>query len=141
MFSSMEIIFMSDVLNERYIEFVRGVMSQPSKDPDAFVARVNELHAEGVKVETALTAAVGLPGEVGEVCDIIKKVVFQGKAYTPELRAELEKEMGDVFWYVAAACMAFDLDFDSIMRKNIAKLEARYPGGKFSVERSENRSE
>lgn len=138
---------MSDVLNERYVEFVEGVMSQQSKDFVEFLTSIQNLQSYGVNgvdeinVATALTAAVGLPGEVGEVCDIIKKIVFQGKPYNEEIRTKLEAELGDVFWYLAAACLAFNLDFDSIMRKNITKLEARYPGGKFSIERSENRSE
>ena len=42
-------------------------------------------------------------------------------------------------WYWSQACMALNLDPYDIIKENIRKLESRYPGGKFSVERSEER--
>ena len=43
-------------------------------------------------------------------------------------------------WYVAQACMALDVPFDDVIRGNVKKLEKRYPGGSFSVEKSEVRA-
>ena len=54
-------------------------------------------------------------------------------------KEKLESELGDIMWYWAQACMALHLDPYTVLKKNIKKLESRYPGGKFSVEKSEKR--
>jgi NTP pyrophosphatase (non-canonical NTP hydrolase) len=48
--------------------------------------------------------------------------------------------LGDVMWYVAQACIALDVSFDDVIRGNVNKLEKRYPGGSFSVDKSEVRA-
>ena len=35
--------------------------------------------------------------------------------------------MGDVFWYLAQACIALDVDFQTVVVTNMMKLAARYP--------------
>ena len=85
------------------------------------------------------TASIGLSGEIGEFNDIVKKIFFQGKEYDDENKDKLESELGDIMWYWAQACMALKLDPYTVLEKNIKKLESRYPGGKFSVEKSEKR--
>jgi NTP pyrophosphatase (non-canonical NTP hydrolase) len=138
--AAVEELSLAAALNGRYVEFVDGVMSDASKNGEVFLTRIVELQEQGVKVETLLTAAVGLPGEAAEVTDLVKKIIFQGKPFNDEIKAKLVAELGDVFWYLAAACLALNIDFDTIMKQNIAKLESRYPGGKFSIDRSENRT-
>lgn len=124
-------------LNAEYLKFVLDLMSADSRDLEAFKKRLDTV--EGINVPMALTAAIGLSGEVGEFNDIIKKVVFMGKPVTPELQAKLESELSDVCWYLGAACLAIGTDLNTVIAKNMEKLKARYPGG-FSVERSENRA-
>ena len=51
------------------------------------------------------------------------------------------KELGDNAWYWMNGCIALGADPETIMIANIKKLEARYPGGKFDIHRSENRAE
>lgn len=51
------------------------------------------------------------------------------------------KEMGDVFWYLAQACIALDVDFQTVVMTNMLKLSARYPEGTFDITRSEVRKE
>ena len=41
----------------------------------------------------------------------------------------MKRELGDICWYIAQACMALDTSFDEIMEMNVDKLKARYPGG------------
>ena len=53
----------------------------------------------------------------------------------------MKRELGDICWYIAQACMALDTSFDEIMEMNVEKLKARYPGGEFDVHKSENRAE
>lgn len=50
---------------------------------------------------TRAITMMGLFGESGEVVDLIKKVVGHGHEITPELRAKMCREIGDVLWYWA----------------------------------------
>lgn len=81
--------------------------------------------------------ALGLAGESGEVCDHIKKFLAHGHALDLD---EIEKELGDVLWYVAMLAYQLDIPLDQIAAANIAKLQGRY-GDKFSSEKSLNREE
>ena len=53
----------------------------------------------------------------------------------------MKRELGDICWYLAQACMALDTTFDEVIEMNVDKLQARYPGGSFDVHHSENRVE
>lgn len=82
-------------------------------------------------------ACLGLAGETGEVCDLLKKALFQGH----ELDADkLIEEAGDCAWYLAELAAALDVSLETILDCNIAKLEKRYPDG-FDAERSRHRPE
>ena len=124
-----------------YLEFVDGVTSQPSKDADAFEYRIQELRGQGFDTHRLLTAAVGMSAEAGEFTEVIKKILFQGKPVTEENPFHLKRELGDIMWYVAQACIGLDTTIDEIIEMNVEKLESRYPGGSFDVHYSENRKE
>lgn len=79
---------------------------------------------------------LGLTGEAGEVVEIIKKSQFHG--HDIDL-TEMEKELGDVLWYVSQIARVSGLSLEEIATKNILKLKKRYPEG-FSVEDSINRT-
>ena len=81
--------------------------------------------------------ALGLPGEAGEVADLVKKYIFHGHDLN---RGELVKEIGDVCWYLALLCHAIDISLEEVMIANIEKLRNRYPEG-FSESASINRTE
>jgi NTP pyrophosphatase (non-canonical NTP hydrolase) len=102
---------------------------------------LSELEAEGANVTQLLTAALGLTAEAGEFTEVVKKIFLQGKPYTEENVFHMKREMGDICWYLAQACMALDVNFREIMEMNYEKLSARYPEGAFDVYRSENRVE
>lgn len=80
--------------------------------------------------------SIGLPGEVGEVMELIKKGVFHRHGVD---REALRKELGDVLWYVAGACSVLGLSMNDVMAENIEKLKLRYPEG-YSSEASKARS-
>jgi len=52
----------------------------------------------------------------------------------------MKRELGDVMWYIAQACIALGCTLEDIIYMNIEKLEARYPDG-FDSFRSNNRKE
>ena len=125
---------------DKYSHFVDAVTSDSSKDFVALADRLGELDREGANIERLTTAGVGLAAESGEFLEIVKKMVFQGKPWNDDNREHLIIELGDVMWYVANACKALDVSFDDVIRGNVRKLEKRYPGGSFSVEKSEVRA-
>jgi NTP pyrophosphatase (non-canonical NTP hydrolase) len=124
----------------RYEEFVSGVTSEASTNFVDFADRIGELDREGANIERLLTAGVGINAEGGEFLEIIKKMVFQGKPWNEDNREHLIIELGDLLWYVAQATMALDVSFDEVIERNVKKLEKRYPGGKFEINRSEVRA-
>ena len=125
----------------KYLNFVDGVTSDPSKDYKSFIASLELLDREGSNINRLTTAAVGISAEGGEFMEIVKKMVFQGKPWNDDNREHLIIELGDVMWYVMQACMALDVSLDEVVEKNVNKLKKRYPGGEFDVHYSENRKE
>ena len=125
---------------KKYEHFVDAVTSDSSKDFVALADRMGELDRQGANIARLLTAAVGISAEGGEFTEIVKKMVFQGKPWNEDNREHLIIELGDVMWYVAQACMALEIDFDDVVKGNVKKLEKRYPGGSFSIDKSENRA-
>jgi len=134
-------IMTQKVDTKKYLEFVHGVTSPPSLDYPVLSARLSELEANGANVTQLLTAALGLTAEAGEFTEVVKKMFLQGKPYTEENVFHMKRELGDICWYLAQACMALDTTFDEVIEMNVDKLMARYPGGNFDVHYSENRKE
>jgi len=126
---------------KRYIEFVDAVTSAESTDFATLLKRLTELEVQDANVPKLLTASLGMSAEAGEFTEVVKKMVFQGKPYSGDNVFHLKRELGDILWYVAQACMALDTNFDELMEMNVDKLKARYPGGEFDVHYSENRKE
>ena len=124
---------------DKYIEFVGSVTSPASRNTDEFVARINELKSKGADIQRLMTAACGITAEGGEFTEIVKKIAFQGKPYNEDNIFHMKRELGDIMWYIAQACIALDISFEEIAQMNFEKLNARYPEGTFSIERSENR--
>ena len=126
----------------KYLDFVTEVTSLPSTDLAALLSRITELDIEqDVDVPRLLTAALGLTAEAGEFTEVVKKIILQGKPYNEDNVFHMKRELGDICWYIAQACMALDTTFDEIIEMNVDKLKARYPGGEFDVHKSENRKE
>ena len=126
----------------KYLDFVTEVTSLPSTDLAALLSRITELDIEqDADVPRLLTAALGLTAESGEFTEVVKKIILQGKPYNEDNVFHMKRELGDICWYIAQACMALDTSFDEIIEMNVDKLKARYPGGEFDVHKSENRKE
>ena len=129
----------SNELFNNYKTFVEGVTSGASGDTEIFIERLKELN-QYFNVARMDTACSGIAGEAGEINDLWKKIKFHGKPWNEENRLKMIAEVGDMFWYLLHLCVQLDIDFEEAMKKNIGKLQARYPGGTFSIERSENRT-
>jgi len=101
---------------DKYAEFVDAVTSDASKDFLALSDRLVQLDEKGANIERLLTGAVGAAAESGELLEVVKKLIFQGKSWN-----------------------ALDTPLDEIIKMNVEKLLKRYPEGYFDAFYSENR--
>lgn len=79
--------------------------------------------------------ALGLCGEAGESAEIIKKLFRDDDGtgvleLSPDRRAKLAFELGDVLWYVANLAREAGLNMDDIAELNVVKLTARQAADK-----------
>ena len=126
----------------KYLDFVKGVTSEPSLDWPVLASRLSELEVTAdCNVSQLMTAALGLSAEAGEFTEVVKKIFLQGKPYNEDNVFHMKRELGDICWYLAQACMALETTFDEVIEMNVEKLQARYPGDSFDVHNSENRKE
>jgi NTP pyrophosphatase (non-canonical NTP hydrolase) len=65
---------------------------------------------------------LGLPGEVGEVLELLKKNIRDGGKLDKEA---LKKELGDVAYYWARICSAHGFKPSEVLKANKAKLQGR----------------
>ena len=84
-----------------------------------------------------MNAMLGLAGETGECCDLVKKCFFQDGR---DIRADLKDELSDVLWYIAEGVSAMGLTLEEVAQHNVDKLRRRFPDG-FDPERSLHREE
>lgn len=125
-----------------YKDFVAAVTSNESNNFAAFDSRLIELQVNSnVNMALLLTGSIGLGAESGELQEIVKKMIFQGKPLNEENIFHMKRELGDIMWYWINTCRALNLDPNDVIDENVRKLESRYPGGHFSAWHSENRKQ
>ena len=113
-----------------YVKFVNSVTSEQSRQYTAFEKSLYTMKTEHlVPPERLLTATLGLSAEAGEFGDLVKKCIFQGKELNEENKLHMKKELGDIMWYMAQACLALGVTLDDVIKTNIEKLEKRYRNG------------
>lgn len=73
---------------------------------------------------------LGISGEAGEIVEKWKKLLaYRDGELTPEDKAEMAKEIGDVLWYLSVFADMLDLSMDDIATQNAAKLASRKKRG------------
>ena len=97
-----------------------------------------ELISEDGKKDMITNGVLGLAGETGECCDIVKKYKYQGHDLNKE---KLLDELGDVLWYLAETASGLGVTLEEVANYNLDKLHKRYHGNKFNKEDSINRPE
>ena len=130
-----------EVIDHR--NFVNSVTSEATINSEAFIDRL-VVFLDGdmnwTEPQRLLTGGIGICSEGGELLDLVKKLLFQGKEPTPELREKIKLELGDVMWYVQQVLIWGGWSLNEVLAENTNKLGGRYPEG-FSVDKSENREE
>jgi NTP pyrophosphatase (non-canonical NTP hydrolase) len=126
----------------KYKEFVKAVTSKESEQlSEMFYSMKDNESKSDVNMSLLLTGGIGLSSEAGELNEIIKKCIFQGKPLNDETVFHCKRELGDIMWYWITSCRALGLDPNEVIEENINKLKSRYPGGEFDAHYSENRKE
>lgn len=80
--------------------------------------------------------AMGLGGESGELLNKIKKIIRgdYGTELPEEKRKDIQQELGDILWYIAALCTFFGFGMNEVMTSNILKLNKRHSENKIHGE-------
>ena len=130
---------MNQNLLEEYMDFVDKVTSETSKSTDKMRERIDYLNSRDIEMSRLLTAGIGLSGEVGEFNEIIKKVMFQEKTFDDVAHEHMKRELGDIMWYVAQACLALKVDLVDVINGNKEKLSKRFPQKQFNEQDDANR--
>jgi len=85
------------------------------------------------KKDEVFHLVLGLCGESGEIAEKVKKIVRDhGSDFSKLNKDDLVKELGDVLWYVAVLADHFDITFEEVAARNIAKLADRKNRGLIS---------
>lgn len=67
---------------------------------------------------------IGLSGEVGEVCNEIKKLERDdNNKLTEKRKLKITEELGDTMWYLTGILNRLNLKIDDILQNNINKLK------------------
>ena len=125
---------------QKYTKFVDAVTSDESKDFLALSDRLVRLDEKG-RTSNDLWPAININAEGGEVMEIVKKLVFQGKPWNDETKKHLIKEVQ------VTPCVRYPMS--NPLEKYLSmrwlwqcfKTWNRYPGGIFDPWYSENRQE
>ena len=126
----------------KYKEFVKAVTSKESEQlSEMFYSMKDNESKSDVNMSLLLTGGIGLSSEAGELNEIIKKCIFQGKPLNDETVFHCKRELGDIMWFWITSCWALGVDPNVVIEENINKLKSRYPGGEFDAHYSENRKE
>lgn len=102
--------------------------------PTSIILTLNEYQTAAARTanpaltdrERLLDAAAGLAEEAGEILGVVRKHVYQNRAFS---REELEAELGDALWCLAMVARSAGITLDEVAAANVAKLRARYPDG------------
>lgn len=74
-------------------------------------------------------AGLALVGEVGEVCDVIKKAsIYTDEQKYTDCREKLIEEIGDFIWQTFALLNSLNLTFEEVIEYNVSKLNNRHKG-------------
>lgn len=77
-----------------------------------------------------LYPVLGLAGEAGEIAEKFKKIIRDNDGYINAKNEDLiEKELGDVLWYLSEICNRLGYSLEEVAKRNIEKLNSRKERG------------
>ena len=104
--------------------------SNPKLTFDEYQKLAFKLAKYPAKGDNFIYPCLGMSGECGEYTEKVKKCLRDdGGVITPERKAAMLKELGDVLWYLSANAMELDVTLSEIAQGNIDKLMGRNERG------------
>lgn len=83
-------------------------------------------HAYGNIDARMMALVLGICGESGEIAEKFKKLIRdKNGALSPQDKAEIIKELGDVLWYVNAVAYVLGSSLEEVAQLNNKKLASR----------------
>ena len=83
------------------------------------------------------TGSLWLAMSACKISDIVKKVIFHGKDWTPSIEREVYKHLNECYWLTVFLAENFlGCSMNEILLKNVEKLSMRYKELEFSTEAS-----
>lgn len=92
--------------------------------------------SEGMSENYTLSSGLlGLIGEAGELCDVVKKsIIYTDKRLTEEqFKNKLIDELGDVMWQAFAVATLIGVPMTHVVEENVAKLNERHGNKKLDT--------
>ena len=78
-----------------------------------------------------MSKLLGLVGDSGEVAEKFKKIYRDNQSKLDESQLkDIEKELGDVLWYIQAMCNYLGLSLEEVAQRNLDKVLDRKARGK-----------
>lgn len=124
----------------KYLDAIKKSLFHGKPLPDDFALRVGALRDlqvyTGPVDSDPLHAILGMMTEIGEISEVVRKIMGTRQVD----KVKLTDEIGDLMWYLALLITHYGLDFNHILDRNVAKLQARFPQ-KFTTEEALNRND
>lgn len=119
---------------EQVKEFFEGWKRNNMTGNDYQILAARTINKELTSEQQLNHALHGMVGEIGEIHSIFQKEM-QGH---PIDEIHLQKECGDLLWFIAELHTHYGWKLEDSMQMNIDKLQARFPEG-FEADKSLNR--
>ncbi|KON34684.1 hypothetical protein AC477_00115 [miscellaneous Crenarchaeota group-1 archaeon SG8-32-1] len=92
---------------------------------DEYQSKARETAIYPNKGNNLVYPILGLNGEAGEVAEKLKKLIRDEHYADADFVKSIDKELGDVLWYIAAICSELGISMNGVAHRNIRKLEDR----------------
>lgn len=112
--------------------FVRITTANSAEETIRYDQFVKWLIKPDTEAMMASHIGLGLAGEVGELVDNIKREYHYNKPRTTESLANVFEELGDIMWYLTAACNHYGFNLQEVLQHNAEKLQKRYSELRYS---------
>ena len=90
-----------------------------------YIEEIKKTHAELSGRERVLYYLIGLSGEVGELHELYKRLLFRNNQVTAEARYSIKLEIGDIYCYLMLLIDQMGFNLDEIQELNLQKLKSR----------------
>lgn len=105
---------------------VAGTADEYQQQAASFAYYAADSSAAALRMHDALYLSTALAGEVGEACNVVKKIARDDQGFPSDARLEdLKSELGDCLWYLSQLALHYGFSLQNIAEENLEKLRLR----------------